>query len=309
MAISTTFHISKKRVSQAGEFIMEHGRAIDKALFGYYFRKEPASSVVSMLEKHVSLKDGGVCCLEPDMDYDGSTPISCAIFFEILHSMRINAEFDAVNRVLAYLKQNLHDKTFWTAAVPEVGSRPHAAWWNWDAEKASEFSFNPTCEIIGYFYNFGGGDYRAFAKEMLDNLYEKLIQKFVGTMQMHDIINLMQLCRLLPDTLGEKFISVMEPHLKEMIVTDKSLWGEYVMSPLSIFKSPLDPLYYSYEKEINLNLDYLITTQNENGLWEPNWHWGQYEERFMEKKPLITAYVTLNNLITLKNFGRLTRKG
>ena len=49
MAISTTFHVSKKRVTQAGEFIMEYGREIDKALFAHYFRREPASTVVSML--------------------------------------------------------------------------------------------------------------------------------------------------------------------------------------------------------------------------------------------------------------------
>jgi hypothetical protein len=309
MAISTTFHVSKKRVSQAGEFIMEYGREIDKALFAHYFRKEPASTVVSILERYISPIDGGACCLEPDMDYKGSTPISCATFFQILHSMKITAEFDAANSVLSYLMDNLKDKASWIPIVPEVESEPHAIWWNWDEDKARSYSLNPTCEIIGYFYNFGGGDYRAFAKKMLDTLYDMLLQRFVGTMEMHEIINLMQLCRLLPDTLAEKFTLVLKPHLKEMIITDKSLWGEYVLSPLAIFRSPLDPLYYDFEKEINLNLDYDITSQNEDGVWEPSWHWGQYDERFLEKKNLITSYVTVNKLITLNNFGRMTRTG
>ena len=94
-----------------------------------------------------------------------------------------------------------------------------------------------------------------------------------------------------------------------MIITDKSLWGEYVLSPLAIFKSPLDPLYYEFEKDINRNLDYDIMAQNEDGVWEPNWHWGQYEERFLEKKNIITSYVTVNKLITLNNFGRMTKTG
>lgn len=307
MTINSTFYISKKKVSKAGEFIMEHGRDVEKARFMHYFKNEPSSRVVSILEGYIN-KDGGAGRLEPDMCYEGSTPVSCSIFFAILHELKINAEFGAINSILGYLEKNIREKNYWRPIDKQVMEAPRAKWWDWDNEKKDIYSFNPTCELIGYFYHFGGGDYRAFAKEMLDVLYAELVQKFVGTLDMHDVISLMQLCRILPDMAAERFIAILNPHLKEMLVTDKKEWVNYVMSPLLVFKSPLDPLYYEFEKEINLNLDYEITMQSEDGVWEPNWHWGQYDEEFDKRKNKIASYVTMNKLIQFKNFDRITKR-
>jgi len=308
MTINSTFYLSKKKVSQAGEFIMEHGRDIEKALFMHHFKNEPSSSVVSILEGYIN-QDGGAGHLELDMLYKGTTPVSCSIFFAIVHELKINAEFGAINTILEYLKKNIREKNCWRSVEKQVMDAPRAIWWNWDYEDKDIFTFNPTSELIGYFYHFGGGDYRAFAKELLDVLYAELVQKFVGTLEMHDVISLMQLCRALPDVAAERFIVILKPHLNEMLITDKKEWTGYVMSPLSVFKSPLDPLYYDFEKEINLNLDYEITMRTEDGVWEPNWHWGQYDEEFEKRKNKITSYVTMNKLIQFKNFNRIMKRG
>ena len=308
MTINRTFYISKKKVSLAGDFISEYGRDIDKVLFAHHFADAPASAVVSVLEGYLN-EDGGAGGLEPDMLYKGSTPVSCAMFLEILTDLKISAEFEAVSHMLSYLADVVPGKKSWNCVSPEVMSAPRASWWNWDEEKAREYSFNPTCEILGYFYQFGGGDYRSYAKEGLDILQKELMQRFAGTLEMHDVVSLMQLCRVLPDVMAERFIAILKPHLNEMIITDKSQWNGYVMSPLTVFKSPLDPLYYDFEKAIDMNLDYEIAQQSDDGIWEPEWHWGQFEEEFAAKKNEICSYVTINKLIKLKNFSRINRMG
>ncbi len=304
MTINRTFYISKKKVMQAGEFIMEHGRDIEKVLFNHYFKKAPISSVVSVLEGYCN-EDGGVGRMDLDMEFEGSTPICCAQFFSILHEMKVASEFSTVNKVLGYLEKGIQKGGYWLPIVPKIMDAPRAVWWNWNEGQSRKYFFNPTCELIGSFYHFGGGDYRAFSKELLDILYEELLHKFVGTLEMHDVLSLMQLCRILPDIMAEKFVDILKPHLKEMLVTDKNEWGNYVMSPLTVFRFPLDPLYYEFEKEINSNLDYEIKMQSEDGIWLPKWHWGQFEEEFKARENQIAANVTVNRLIQLKNFGRI----
>ena len=306
MAINRTFNIYKKDVVKSGEFIMEYGRDIEKALFGYYFDKGSSSGVVGVLESYLN-DDGGVGGLEPDVEYDGSTPAACAMFFSMLHDMKINAEFDAVKRVLGYLEKSISKKNSWPPAVPGAMEAPRASWRNWSPEKEEAFALDPTCELTAYFYHFGGGDYRAFSKEMLDTLYSELVQRFLGTLEPEDIKSLMQLCRVLPDVAAERFIAVLRPHLKEMLVTDKGAWGSYCMSPLSVFKSPLDPLYYEFEKEISLNLDYEIANLSEDCVWQPNRSWGQFEEEFAKRKNMLAAHATMTKLVQLKNFGRIAR--
>ena len=308
MSTKPIFHISKKRVRMAGDYIMSYGRDIEKKLYQYYFGKETAANVIDTLESHVN-SDGGIGRLELDSMYDGSMPINCALFFSIIHSLKIKDEFNAVNSVLKYLYKNIGENNSWKCTVPEVNTAPRALWWNWDESKKFEYSLNPTCELIGYFYHFGGGDYRAFSKEMLNNLYEKLVVKPVGSLQMHDMISLMQMCRLLSDILAEPFIALLEANLKKTIVNDQSKWSDYVFTPLSIFRSPLDPLYHSFEKEIILNLDYDIMAQTNEGYWIPNWHWWQFNEEFESQKNRITAHYTLDKLIILNNFKRITSAG
>ena len=295
MAINRTFYISKKDVIKSGSFINEHGRDIEKALFRYYFEKGSSSDVVGVLESYLN-DDGGVGGLDPYSKHSGSTPACCAIFFSILHDMKINAEFDAVKKVLGYLEKNISKKSFWPPAAPSQ---------NGVDEKENGYNFNPTCELAAYFYHFGGGDYRAFSKKLLDILYGELVQKFLGTLETHDVKSLMQLCRVLPDMAAERFIAVLKPHLKEMMVIEKSGWENNAMSPLSVFKSPLDPLYYEFEKEIGLNLDYEIEKMSDDGVWEPEQDGGQPEEEPDKHKNMLTAHITINKLIQLKNFGRI----
>ena len=308
MAINRTFYIAKKRVLQAGEFIMEHGRDIDQALFKHYFEDEPYSGVVSILESYIN-QDGGAGGLVPDIAYEGSAPISCAAFFSILYEMKINAEFIAAEGILEYLKTELADKNYWHAANERALTEPHSERWDWIYERTEAFPFCPTCELAGYFFRYGGGDYRAFAKELLDAVYAELVQKFVGTLEIPDIMSLMQLCRVLPDVAAERFISVLKPHLREMMVTERKHWDSYALSPAMVFNSPLDPLYYDFEKEINLNLDYEIAKQTEEGTWEPKWSWGRFEDAPADYKNRLTANVTLGRLVQFKNFDRVMKRG
>ncbi|MCK5128606.1 MAG: hypothetical protein KAQ68_02045 [Clostridiales bacterium] len=305
---NAAFHISKKSVRIAGDYIMEYGRDIEKIIYQYHFAKESAANVITILEDYCN-EDGGISRLEIDSIYTGSMPINCACFFSIVHCLKIKNEFKAIKDTLHYLEKTVNENGSWYSMVPEASTIPHAIWLNCSDQSYQDFNFHPTCEIIGYLYHFGGGDFRSISKTLLDNLYENLLSQPLGKLQRDDLISLMKMCRLISDILAERFISLLEPHLKEALVTDQNQWSNHVLTPLSIFTSPLDPLYHSFEHEITLNLDYDIMHQNDMGYWTQNWDWGQYNKEFESLKSQITANYTLNKLIILKNFKRITSAG
>lgn len=309
METKPIYFISKKQVKRAGEFIMEHGRDIEKSLYQYHFGKEPSANVVTVLESYCN-EDGGVGGLELDIAYQGSLPINCTRFLQLMYQLKVQQSTVYIENVLYYLQNTIDQFGSFRNTMPEVNTAPRAIWWNWDESEVNSYSFNPTCEVIGYFYHFGFGDFRNYAKDMLDHLYSKLITMDIGMLGMYDLMSLMKMCRVLPDLLAERFTDILEPHLRATLVCDKSQWGEFVFAPLMVFKSPLDPLYYEFEKEVSMNIDYEINDYTEDGVWLPkNWHWWQFNDEFVSRQNQIIANVSLNKLILFKNFKRITTMG
>jgi hypothetical protein len=309
METKPIYFISKKQVKQTGEFIMEYGRDLERALYQYHFGREPSSSVVTVLESYCNA-DGGVGGLELDIAYEGSLPINCTKFLALMHHLKVQHTTVYIENVLYYLEKNIDKYGSFRNTIPEVNTAPRAIWWNWDESSINGYSFNPTCEVIGYFYHFGWGDFRNYAKDMLDYLYDKLMTVDIGTLDMYDLMSLMKMCRVLPDLLAERFTDILEQHLRATLICDRNMWGEYCFSPLMLFKSPLDPLYYEFEKEVSQSIDFEINSMTEDGVWLPkNWHWWQFNEEFVSRQGQIVANVSLNKLILFKNFKRITTMG
>ncbi len=60
------------------------------------------------------------------------------------------------------------------------------------------------------------------------------------------------------------------------------------------------------EEDVAANLDYEISSQNEDGSWTPAWSWGEAYPDDWEKARLEWAgVITLEKLLILKNFNRI----
>ncbi len=166
------------------------------------------------------------------------------------------------------------------------------------------YTLNPTAEIIGYFYIFGGGVYRNTTHQMLDTCYTYLKNPDNG-IKMHEIISLMKMIRMLPGSAGNRFLRFLRARLNSSLCYDIKKYNTYVFTPLSAFESPNDPLYDIFRNQIEENLDYLVDSQNADGSWDVTWHWDRDEHIFDKQLPYITAHITLENIIKLKAFNRI----
>ncbi len=294
----------KKDLNNAVDYIYNYGRNIDIALYEYYFKKANPSKVINQLLHYVNSDGGFGKGLELDFMYTGSTPLSTSIALDIIRRLNIYSNNHLTSEALEYLSETINYKGGWSCITKEVNDYPRAGWWEYKHTMKETYTLNPTAEIIGYFYIFGGGVYRNTVHNMLDNCYLYL-KNPNNANTMHEQICLMRMIRMLPSNIGSRFSRFLEPRLKNGLCLDTKKYSTYVFTPLSIFESPNDPLYDLFRSQIEENLDYLIDSRNADGSWDVNWHWGRDEHVFDKQISKISAHITLMNIIKLKAFSRL----
>ena len=296
--------LPKSALNKAVEYIYAFGRDIDVAMYEYYFKKSHPSKVINQLNKYVNNDGGFGKGLELDFTYEGSTPLSTSIALNIIRQLHIYSNNHLTSEALEYLSNTKNYKNAWACITKQVNDYPRAIWWEYTPSMKETYTLNPTAEIIGYFYIFGGGVYRNTVHEMLDACYAYLMHSDNGN-EMHEIICLMKMIRMLPANLRNRFTRFLRPRLNSSLCYDTSKYDTYVFTPLQVFESPDDPLYEIFRNQIEENLDYVIESQNKDGSWDVPWKWQRDEHIFDNQLPKITAYITLENIRRLKAFSRL----
>jgi len=82
-------------------------------------------------------------------------------------------------------------------------------------------------------------------------------------------------------------------------------WQAYGGRPLWFAATPSSLLSRELALSIPIQLDYEIENQTDEGNWQPNWSWGQYDDDWSVAKVEWAGYLTLRNLLILKAWDRL----
>ena len=51
-------------------------------------------------------------------------------------------------------------------------------------------------------------------------------------------------------------------------------------------------------------MNFIIENLNDDGTWDVNWNWNQYEKQWVLSENWWKAEIIINNLILLRNFGK-----
>jgi len=297
--------LSKPALIKAADYIYDCGRDIDIALYEFYFKRAHPSKVINELIKYVNPDGGFGKGLELDFMYTGSTPLSTTIALNIIRQLHIYSNNHLTFDALEYLSNTRNYKNGWSCITKEVNNYPRAMWWDYKPILKETYTLNPTAEIIGYFYVFGGGVYRNIVHDMLETCYAYLRNPTNGN-EMHEMISLMKMTRMLPSSLRNRFARFLRSRLNNTLCFDTSKYNTYVFTPLHVFESQNDPLYDIFRNQVEENLDYLIETQKPDGSWQVNWNWQRDEYIFDKQLSKISAHITLENIIKLKSFSRIS---
>ncbi len=263
----------------------------------------------AMGKKVALFLDGGFGnCLEPDIRTSASSAIATTVGFQILREIRAPAEHALVRKGSEYFVATFDEsRGVWPIIPPEVEEAPHAPWWNYEdsAENFGQFLTNPRAEIVGYLHEFSDGVSTQLLKQLTATVLEHL-NSLPDEMDMHDILCFVKLAETEALSNRDKVWEKLTRTAALCIARNAEQLTGYVLKPLWLVSSPESPLATEFKDEVEMNLDFEIGQQGEDGAWPPNFSWGgQYPEAWQIAKKEWQSRFTVDTLKTLRDFGRI----
>jgi len=303
--------LSRESEKKARAFVHKHARPLERHLLSYYFNEGSAEDVFSELAKYRNPDGGFGHALEPDLRTPGSSAIATTIGLQILRELSTASDHPLVRGAIHYLLDSHDEKLkLWPIIPSAAREAPHAPWWEYDEglpKRFGGFLANPRAEIVGYLLDY--------ADLVPKNLPERLLKAVVShlealpdDMEMHDLLCYVRLAetRAMLEDARTKVTQKLRKAIDRVVARKPSDWRKYGPKPLFVVSSPDSPFAPMLAREIDLNLDYEIEHQREDGSWAPNWSWGgTFPEAWKDAEREWKGVLTVMTLRTLRNFGRI----
>ena len=303
--------LTQAAFQRAKNFIMDQGRAFDQRRFEFHFENGAADAVLAALSPYQNDDGGFGHSLEPDIRTPASSAIVTTIGFQMLREIRAPVSHILVRKGIQYFIDTYDEhQQVWYIVPPEVDGAPHAPWWNYESttESFGRFLVNPRAEIVGYLHEFSDGVPTKLLKTLTTAVLEHL-DSLPDEMEMHDTLCCVRLAETeaLPDR--DKIWAKLARTAMHGVARNTEQLTGYVLKPLWLVPSPESPLAAGIKDEVEMNLDFEIGQQGEDGSWSPNFSWDdQYPEAWRAAKKDWQSRITVDTLKTLKDFGRIAQE-
>lgn len=302
--------LSKNGFESASDFLLHSARALERKIYESRFQDSSSNKVVMELQ-HYQNPDGGFGHgLGPDLRSPVSSPIVTTKAFQILSQIeREGAPEELVKNAIRYFERSFDEQAErWFTVPPEINNYPHAPWWHYDGENGGtvldESWGNPTAEIIGYLLEYKDLVNGLSPTDLLPEAVDRLDSKEDFCSE-HEIYCYVRLFRRAPEDSSTRMWPNLAEAVQGLIQANLEEWGNYVPKPLDFVKEP-DHESFGIDRDLlEKNLNFLVENLEENGVIEPAWEWGQYEEEWDRAKKEWTGILTLEGLITLDQFNRI----
>ena len=303
--------LTQAAFQRAKDFIMDHGRALDQKRFEFHFEDGSADAVLAALSPYQNDDGGFGHSLEPDIRTPASSAIVTTIGFQILREIQAPVDHILVRKGIQYFIDTYDEfQQVWHIVPPEVDGAPHAPWWNYESttESFGRFLVNPRAEIVGYLHEFGDGVPTQLLKTLTTAVLEHL-DSLPDEMEMHDTLCCVRLAETEALPGRDKIWAKLARTATHGVARNTEQLTAYVLKPLWLVPSPESPLAAGLKAEVEMNLDFEIGQQGEDGSWSPNFSWDdQYPEAWRSAKKEWQSRITVDTLKTLKNFGRIAQE-
>lgn len=280
-------------------WMYRNARPLDLARWRFHFEEGPAEEVLGMLYFYQNADGGFGNALEADSWNPHSTPITTNTAVEILREIgHKDRKHPMIRNMLKYLESE-HGKISrkWLFSMPENNLYPHAPWWEAEGEGALT-KFNPTASLIRFILDHG--DYDSDLYMMALNELERIKEEFMKEDEptMHDLMSLETIRAYLDE---ERLFELEEKTLEK----NPLAWVDYTCKPSAFIKDESHPLYRKYKDLMHKELDFLEESLDEEGYFDINWKWSDYEEEFAISRNWWRADLNIRYLLLLRNFGKV----
>ena len=287
----------------AKQFILQHARPIDLAIYKYFFENEPNKIVIDELLKYQNEDGGFGNGLEPDYWNPNSSPIATNDAIITLYRVgALEQNTEIVNGIVRYLKSYDsfdEDKKRWLFAIDSNKDYPHAIWWEKNEDGIN--GFNPTISLATFLICYGNRTL----------LYEEIIRAGLKYLEDNDDVSGDALkCYLLSYELlkNNHIVDIIDlqylknlicKRINDAICKDIEKYGvEYVPMPSDFFSGTYLEFITS---EIKLLVDaekgILGKLQKEDGGFDISWKWCTQYSEFEQARNWWRPRITIDKLL------------
>jgi hypothetical protein len=301
--------LTKEKFEASRRFIETSARPLEVASFHHAFEGGSDASVIEALKRYQNTDGGFGRALEPDLRAEESSVLCTSIGFQILRSLPAKCDEDLIVAAIDYLVRAFDGKESHWRIIPRSAERsPHAPWWNQAGreDEFDRFSFNPTAEILGYLY-----DYQLEANnDVLSAASDRVVSSLSGLeeIEMHELLCCLRLLQTknLPQEIDQRIRPQLVQLIDRTVSYDPLQWKAYGLRPVQVVDHPASPFMAGREKSVATNLEYEISSQNEDGSWAPTWTWSDaFPDDWILACRDWTGVITLSKLLLLKDFNRI----
>jgi len=271
-------------ISKARNFLQQNGRDIDQARFEYHFGTLSIDSLLKVLGRYQN-PDGGFFGLECDIAAPHSNPFAVETALLICLWANAPVESPLLEKTAAYLERTQDPDGGWRF-VPEIYQYKLAPWfqgWSWP-------NLNPACTLAGLLLEMKLGPKAVLQR--VEQLFEQLEKPEDVTQG--DFYTVRPYAVYFIACTGNTRQVFYRAELVNWFIRqhqqnkmDNSHFFEYIRSPRTFAGENIPA------EIISNRLDLLLAEQADDGGWPSPYgaHW--------------RPWITVNNLLVLREFGRL----
>ncbi|WP_163527538.1 hypothetical protein [Halobacillus ihumii] len=300
--------LSEHGYKRAANWIMKHGRELEKARMKQLMKGGHAQDIVTALTAFQNEDGGFGNGLEADIRLPHSSPIATSVAMQLLVQLDDNPQANQmIQSALGYLENQFDTKRQgWYAVPPEVNQYPHAFWWTVHEDGMSWIDHhwgNPSAEIIGYLLRYRntvtGLDVDQLVKQCMD-----YFMKLTVFESEHEIYCYQRLFQLHPDLLTPEASDQLHKAVQSLVVLGQEKWQDYVPSPLKFVPGPNHSRLGIPTIEITKNLQFVMEQLENHPFIEPPWEWNDYMDSWEQAKQDWRGVLTYEALQWLINYEK-----
>ena len=306
---TVTHKLSRDAYERARGFLLEHARPLDRALFRLSFDGGAANDVFAALRAYRNADAGFGRAIEPDFRLEASSPMGTNVALRHLRTAGAGTDSELVRGAVRYLLETYQsDRHGWLDVPPQVNDAPHAPWWHWSDDRGfgpHGAWANPNAQILGALHAYAPLVPDTLLRE-LDEIAQKQLDGSPPPLRDYSALCFQDLAMTAPAPLRSRIVKRLRADARSAVDLDPEKWSENHFHPHWLARTPDDPVADLLEPELGLSLDRLITHQDEDGAWTPQWSWeSQYPDAWRLAREEWRGEQTARFLATLRAFGRI----
>lgn len=285
------------------QFIKQNVRKLDQALFEFEFESGTTENVLKELRRYQNPDGGFGNALEPDMRCVQSSAVATVAGLQILSRLGATESHTSVQAAIQYLVRTFDvDTMSWPSVPREVDTAPHAPWWNYSKLTNDELQWangeNVNASIVGFLLEHDG----LVPVDFLANITRHALNCLELGLEYGSVdVSFVQFAERLSGDIHDAVFARFAPYIQRISASNPDEWN---IARFFYLAHPSQSRYVALASQVMpVSIEYIISTQCENGSWPVGFSWGNNEGAWEQAETEWRGIITRGQLSLLRRYG------